>query len=159
MGFLSTTAKILDTTSRVLNEAAFGDIRNIFKNGGLYDFRMRPIGLYQKSYGYMLDHIYRNIGNAEYVYDGYSTPIGELCNPFYNTIVRVPWFYLDDYKNSTANYLEYVRDTYGAALSVENINTNDLFHLSEDAAAVGYVEGAFAIDALADEADLIPNPN
>lgn len=159
MGFLSTTAKILDTTSRVLNEAAFGDIRNIFRNGGLYDFRMRPIGLYQKSYGYMLDHIYRNIGNAEYVYDGYSTPIGELCNPFYNTIVRVPWFYLDDYKNSTANYLEYVRDTYGAALSVENINTNDLFHLSEDAAAVGYVEGAFAIDALADEADLIPNPN
>lgn len=159
MGFLNTTAKILDTTARVLNEAAFGDIRNIFRNGGLYDFRMRPIGLYQKSYGFMLDHIYRNIGNAEYVYDGYSTPIGELCNPFYNTIVRVPWFYLDDYKNSTANYLEYVRDTYGAALSVENINTNDLFHLSEEAAAVGYVDGSFAIEALANDADLIPNPN
>ena len=159
MGFLDTTAKILDTTARALNAAAFGDIRDVFKNGPLYDFRMRPIGLYQKSYGFMLDHIYRNIGNAEYVYDGYSTPIGELCNPFYNTITRVPWFYLDDYKNSTANYLEYIRDTYGAALSVENINTNDLFHLSEDAAAVGVVEGEYAIEALSNDSDLIPNVN
>jgi len=160
MGFLNTTAKILDTTARVLNEAAFGDIRNIFRNGGLYDFRMRPIGLYQKSYGYMLDHIYRNIGNAEYVYDGYSTPIGELCNPFYNTIVRVPWFYLDDYKNSTANYLEYIRATYGATLSVENINNSEnLFHLSDDASAVGFVPGEYAIDALANDADLMPNVN
>lgn len=159
MGILDTTSKILDTTARVLNEAAFGDIRNIFRNGELYNFRMRPIGLYQKSYGFMLDHINRNIGNAEYNYDGYSTPIGELSNPFYNTIVRVPWFYLDDYKNSTANYLDYIRTTYGATISVENINDNDLFHISEDATDVGVVDGMFAIEALENDSDLIPNVN
>ena len=159
MGILDTTSKILDTTARVLNEAAFGDIRNIFRNGDLYNFRMRPIGLYQKSYGFMIDHINRNIGNAEYVYDGYSTPIGELSNPFYNTIMRVPWFYLDDYKNSAANYLDYVRTTYGAALSVENINDNNLFRLSEEASAVGVVDGRIALEALVDNSDLIPNSN
>ena len=150
---------ILEKTAYVLREAAFGDIRNIFNSGDLYNFRMRPIGLYNKSYGFMLDHLYRNIGNAEYVYDGYSTPIGELANPFYNTITRVPWFYDDYYKNSTANYLDYMRVVYGAALSVENINDNNLFHLSDDASAVGYVDGIYAIEAIQNGLRVYTNVN
>lgn len=150
---------ILEKTAYVLREAAFGDIRNIFNSGDLYNFRMRPIGLYNKSYGFMLDHLYRNIGNAEYVYDGYSTPIGELANPFYNTITRVPWFYDDYYKNSTANYLDYMRVVYGAALSVENINDINLFHLSDDASAVGYVDGIYAIEAIQNSLRVYTNVN
>jgi len=159
MGFLDTTSKILDTASKALNEAAFGDIRNIFNNGEMYTFMMRPIGLYQKSYGFMLNHIYRNIGNTEYTFDGYSTQVGELANPFYNTLTRIPWFYLDDFKKSTSNYLEYIRETYGAALSVENINTNDIFHISDKASEVGSVDGIYAIDNMVNDGQLLPNKN
>ena len=159
MGIISETSKILDKTARVLNEAAFGDIRNIFNNK-LYDFKNRPIGLWRKSYGFMIDHLQRNIGNAEYTYDGYSTPIGEMAEPFYNTIVSVPWYYMDYYKNATANYLDYVRSVYGATLSVENINNDkELFHISDDASNVGYTDGIYAIEALENETNLIPNVN
>ena len=158
MSIINETLNILDKTAYALNEAAFGDIRNIFNNNW-HNFRNRPIGLLGKSYDFMLDHLYRNIGNSEYVYDGYSTPIGEVANPFYNTIVRVPWFYNDYYKNSTANYLDYMRYVYGASLSVENINEIDTFHLSDDASAVGYVDGRYAIDALQMGVQLLPNVN
>lgn len=158
MSIINETLNILDKTAYALNEAAFGDIRNIF-NSNWHNFRNRPIGLLGKSYDFMLDHLYRNIGNSEYVYDGYSTPIGEVANPFYNTIVRVPWFYNDYYKNSTANYLDYMRYVYGASLSVENINEIDTFHLSDDASAVGYVDGRYAIDALQMGVRLLPNVN
>jgi hypothetical protein len=77
MGFLDTTGKIIGTAARVLDEIAFWNMRrNPFYGGRLYDFRMRPIGLSEKSYGFMLDHLSRNIGNSDYVYEGYSTPIG-----------------------------------------------------------------------------------
>lgn len=168
MGIINETARILNRTARILADGAFiepGDIygnmghRGVFRNGELYNLMMRPIGLYQKSYGFMLDHINRNIGNAAYTFDGYSTPIGELANPFYNTDTIVPWFFQDNYKNSTSNYLDYVRTTYGATLSVENINTNDLFHVSEDATSVGSIDGRIALDALENNTELIPNPN
>lgn len=158
MGIIQDTANILDKTARVLNEAAFGDIRNIFNNK-LYGLKTRPIGLYMKSYDFMLEHLYRNIGNAEYVYDGYNTPIGELANPYYNYHTRIPWFYKDTYKNRTANYLEYIRETYGAALSVENINEFDFFHIDEDASSVGYVDGAIALESLDNNTFLLPTPN
>lgn len=154
MGLIKETSKILDKTARVLNEAAFGDIRNIFKDNSMYNFAMRPIGLLQKSYDFTLDHLYRNIGNSEYTYDGYTTPIGEVAEPFYNTIVHPAWFYLDYYKNSTANYLDYIRNVYGATLSVENINHDFLFHLSDDASKVGYVDGMHAIDALVNDTNV-----
>lgn len=160
MGILKETAKILDKTAYVLNEAAFGDIRNIFNDNRFYDFMNRPIGLWRKDYGFMVNHLRRNIGNADHTYDGYGTPIGDMANPFYNTIVKVPWFYLDGFKNSTANYLEYIKAVYGAALSVENINNDDfLFHISDDASNVGYVDGRYAIEALVNDIDLIPNVN
>lgn len=168
MGIINETARILNRTARILADGAFiepGDIygnmgsRGVFRNGELYNLMMRPIGLYQKSYGFMLGHINRNIGNAAYTFDGYSTPIGELANPFYNTDTIVPWFFQDNYKNSTSNYLDYVRTTYGATLSVENINTNDLFHVSEDATSVGRIDGILTLDALGSGIELVPNPN
>jgi len=158
MGFLGTTAKILDSTVRVLNEAAFGDVRNIFNNGS-YRFRYKPIGLFEKNYDLLLQNLMRNIGNAEYSYDGFGTPIGELANPFYNTIVKTPWFYSDNYKNSTSNYIEYVAETYGASLSIENINEVDIFKLSDYASKVGFIDGAYAIDSFAEGNNFIPNPN
>jgi len=158
MSFLKEASSILDKTAKVLNEAAFGDIRNIFNNGSLYTFMTAPIGLLNKSYPLMLDHINRNIGNMEYVYDGYSTPIGEVANPFYNSIVKTPWFYLDGNKNSTANYIDYMRNVYGATISVENINEVDLFHISDEAASVGVIEGQYAIEALINNT-LVPTNN
>ena len=160
MGFLNETSKILDKTARVLNRAAFGNMRDAFFYEYLYGFAYRPIGLYEKSYSLILDHLHRNIGNSEFTYDGYGTNIGELANPFYNTVTRVPWFYMDDYKNSTSNYIEYIRSVYGATLSVENINNDrEIFHISDDAVAVGYTDGMYAIDSLVNETDLIPNSN
>ncbi len=158
MGILKETSKILDKTARILNEAAFGDIRNIF-NRDFYAFIRRPIGLYQKSYDFMIEHLRRNIGNSDYVYDGYSTPIGEMSDPFYNTTNSVPWFYADYHKNITPNYLAYIRSVYGATLSVENINDGANFHISDDASAVGYVPGINTLEALANDIDLIPNVN
>ena len=158
MGILESASNILDKTAMVLNEAAFGDIRNIF-NSKMYDFKTRPIGLLMKNYDFMLEHLYRNIGNAEYAYDGYNTPIGGLANPYYNYQTRVPWFYQETYKNRTANYLEYISETYGAALSVENINEMEFFRLSDEAASVGYVDGKYALESLANNTRLLPNPN
>lgn len=133
---------LINETLRVLNEAAFGDIRNVFKRDEGFDFRLKPIGLYQKSYDYMLAHLYRNIGNVEFMYDGFGTPVGEMSNPFYNTIVRVPWFYLDSAKQSTANYIEYVKSVYGATLSVKNINEDNDIRLDDDAIIVGVHDDA-----------------
>ena len=162
MGFLQDTSDALNYTSWILNEAAFGDIRNVFgDNEYMHNFYIRKIGLYNKSYDFMINHLMRNIGNSEHVFDGYGTAIGELSNPFYNTITRVPWFYLDDYKNSTSNYINYIRAAYGATISVENINNGEtnIFHLIDDASKVGYIDGSRAIEALVLNTDLIPNNN
>lgn len=149
----------INETSRILNEAAFGDIRNIFRRDGIYEFMLRPIGLVQKSYDLAMWNLQRNIGNSAYIYDGYGTPIGELANPFYNTITEIPWFYLDADKNNAATYFEYIKNTYGAALSVENINKKDLFRIGDDASKVGSVDGALAIEAMHNNVDFLPNPN
>lgn len=88
----------------------------------------------------MVEHLYRNIGNTEFGYDGFGVPIGEMSNPFYDTEVNVPWFKSDDYKNSTSTYLEYARNIYGATISVENINKNNTFAISSDAAKPGVID-------------------
>lgn len=161
MGFIKDMSDTLNEASWVLNEAAFGDIRNVLNGDAMYEFRTRPIGLVQKSYGFMLHHLQRNIGNTEFKFDGYGNSIGELSNPYYNTLNIVPWFYNDDYKNSTSNYIEYIRNAYGATISVENINNGEVntFRLSDDASSVGSVDGKFAIEALVSNADLLPNNN
>ena len=72
----------------------------------------RPIGIITKNYTYIRDNLYRNIGNSYHNYDGYGTPIGYLANPEMNAWSRPPWFLIDDKKNDTANYLEYINNTY-----------------------------------------------
>ena len=86
-----------------------------------------PVSLYRKCYGFMREHLSRNIGNAEFSFDGFSTPIGELCNQFYNSITRTPWFITDDDKKSYSNYLDYAKNVYGASSSIANINEQDNF--------------------------------
>lgn len=153
MGFLQDTSDAMDNASWTMNE-------NLFRESDYVDnFYTRKIGVYNKNYDFMVNHIMRNIGNAEHTYDGYGTPIGELANPFYNTVTRVPWFLNDDYKNMTANYLEYIRSVYGSTFGVENINDNDIFHISEDSTRVGFIDGRIALDALENNVEFIPNAN
>ena len=153
MGFLQDTSDAMDNASWTMNE-------NLFRESDYVDnFYTRKIGVYNKNYDFMVNHIMRNIGNAEHTYDGYGTPIGELANPFYNTVTRVPWFLNDDYKKSTSNYIDYVRATYGASIRVENINETNLFHIIDSAVRVGAIDGLDAINALQNNYDFIPNPN
>ena len=86
--------------------------------------------------------------NSIHHYDGYSTPIGEPANPFFNSFSRVPWFFLDGYKNSTANYLDYIRAVYGASLSVENINNDYDIRIVGEGSNVGVVQTLAIMDAI-----------
>lgn len=139
---------IIDKALWGLNQAAFGDVRNIFKYND-FDFLMgKPIGLLANSYDYMANSLHRNIGNSIHHYDGYSTPIGEPANPFFNSFSRVPWFFLDGYKNSTANYLDYIRAVYGASLSVENINNNYDIRIVGEGSNVGVVQTLAIMNAI-----------
>lgn len=151
-----------DAVVRGLNEAAFGDIRNAF-NGSVFDkFLGRRIGLVANSYDYMIRHLRRNIGNTIHGYDGYNTPIGELANPFYNSFYYVPWFFMDGHKNSTANYIDYVRATYGASISVENINENFDLRIVGEGSSVGAIQTTAIRDILnasAPENISLINPN
>ena len=155
---------LVKDTIDFLNDAAFGMIRrNLFSPRFEYNFMGKPIGLYQKSYDIMMHHLYRNIGNREFTYDGYGDAIGELSNPFYNMTHFVPWFLTDEDKNSKSNYLDYVRDVYGATLSVKNLNSritygdtfdkdiiNDtvFYRTSDDSVRVGAVPTSRLIDGM-----------
>lgn len=105
-----------------------------------YNFIRTPIGLLANSYRYVERHLSRNIGNPLHQYDGYGTPIGDWADPFFNMFHAVPWFYTDGYKNDSANYIEYVRNVYGASLSVENINENFDMRIVGEASSVGVIE-------------------
>ena len=109
----------------LVTNVTIGHIKRNFWEGfyDTYHLMMRPIGLLSKSYNFLYDNLTRNIGNVQFTYDGYGTPIGGISDPFYNTISLVPWFISDTDKNSYPNYIEYVKAVYGATLSVENINS------------------------------------
>lgn len=84
---------------------------------------VRPIGLYQKDYKFMVEHIDRNIGNHSLnSSDGFSTPVGQLSNPYYNSQYGKPSFFADSDKMRYANYLDYIQEVYGDAASITNIN-------------------------------------
>lgn len=110
----------------LVNDVAIGHLERNFWEGfyNTYHLMMRPIGLLSKSYDFLYDNLTRNIGNVQFTYDGYGTPIGGISDPFYNTISVTPWFISDTDKNSYPNYIEYVKAVYGATLSIENINSN-----------------------------------
>lgn len=151
-----------DAAARGLNEAAFGDVRNLFTADFFTELMGRPIGLVYHNYEFVTAHLRRNIGNSLHTYDGYGTPIGELSNPFYNSFAKVPWFFMDGHKNSTSNYLEYMRQVYGASLSVENINEDFDIRIVGEGSKIGVIETSVlrdAINAGAPEYISLINPN
>ena len=72
---------------------------------GLDTLVVRPIGLYNKDYRFVVEHLDRNIGNQDWEkHDGYATPVGQLSNPYYNAQNGVaPFFAHDVDKNRFAN--------------------------------------------------------
>ena len=150
----------------IINRTVDGSIRrmshelweSLFFKNGVNQLMERPIGIVAKNYDFMLDHIYRNIGNRDHFYDGYGTPIGEMANPFYNTIVSPPWFLLDDDKNMYSNYIEYVKGVYGATLSVKNINEDHDLRIIGEESKVASIPTYVVIDASESEfISLSPN--
>lgn len=155
MSFVDDALKGLDDVLKAANSFAFG-------SSTMYD---RPIGLLYKDYGFMYHHLMRNIGNGDFTYDGYGTPISYPVNPFYNSIVRESFFNLDSFKNTSSTYLEYVRNVYGATLSVENINMRPTsMRLDDDILSVGSVDTGLLSNYLTtdinwDLVGLVLNPN
>lgn len=72
----------------------------------------RPVGIVTKNYGFVRNTLYRNIGSGLHDYDGYGSVIGTLSDFDYNAFEKAPWFYIDEKKNSTSNYLQYINSTY-----------------------------------------------
>ena len=84
----------------------------------------RPIGIVTKNYDYIRNTLYRNIGDNEHNFDGYGNTIGSVTKVDYET--TSPWFKLDEKKNSSTNYFEYIENTYGD--NIININNSDDFY-------------------------------
>ena len=123
-----------------LNDAAFGDIREAFNRNAMSNFFRQPIGLFQRSYGFAMKNLMRNIGNADFGYDGFGDPIGSLVNPNYATEFIVPWFIGDYDKSRYATYLDYVKNIYGSTLSVDNINDKTSLQLNNPDSTVGVID-------------------
>lgn len=96
-------------------------IGNNFKNTNYTDSKVnsisidlltRNIGIVGKNYNFIKNTLQKNIGNGLFSYDGYGTEIGSLGDPMYNSKFMSPWFYIDNKKNSTCNYLDYIDKTY-----------------------------------------------
>ena len=75
-------------------------------------FFNRPIGILSKNYGFVMNTLFRNIGNGFHNFDGYGSPIGTLADVEMNAYSKPPWFFIDMKKNATSNYLEYINSTY-----------------------------------------------
>lgn len=81
---------------------------NAIQNYGIMN---RPIGIVTKNYDYLRNALYKNIGDNKHEFDGYGNAIGSIYKIDYET--TSPWFKLDKKKNSSTNYFEYIKNTYG----------------------------------------------
>lgn len=111
--------KVINSVGNFLNNIASGISNYLYGNG----FYTRPIGLLGKSYGFVYDHLNRNIGCGGSIYDGFGTPIGEVSDPYLN-LRSLPWFFDDTEKNMYPNYLEYIRGVYNLPLSINSFETD-----------------------------------
>lgn len=129
----------------------------------LENFVVRPIGLYNKDYRFMVEHLDRNIGNHDLDnFDGFSTPIGQLSNPYYNIQEgHFPWFFVDNDKRRFANYLDYITTIYGSSSSVSSINEEAPFPSDFDSIRLGRISGDRINQALTstNREAIIFNPN
>lgn len=128
---------------------------------GLDTLVVRPIGLYNKDYRFVVEHLDRNIGNQDWEkHDGYATPVGQLSNPYYNAQNGVaPFFAHDVDKNRFANYMDYIATVYGATTSIANINEQIPFPLDFDSIRIGKVSGHKLNQSLTDKRLVTFNPN
>lgn len=78
----------------------------------------RPVGLVDKDYKFIVDHVKRGIGNKTYEFDGFATPIGALAETEYNANTKAPWFDEDTAKRKYANYLRYVEGEHNVSLDL-----------------------------------------
>lgn len=72
----------------------------------------QSIGLAAKDYSFMYYTLIRNIGQPMGAFDGYATPIGQMADQHYNELSQAPWFIIDEKKQNTINYFDYIDKTY-----------------------------------------------
>lgn len=114
----------------------------------------RPIGIVTKNYDYIRNTLYRNIGDNVHNFDGYGNTIGSVTKVDYET--TTPWFKLDEKKNSSTNYFEYIENTYGN--NIININSSDDFYSPLlDNNVVGAVRNYTLQDVYYDSINTNPN--
>ena len=129
----------------------------------------RPVGIVTKNYGFVRNTLYRNIGSNVHGYDGYGTPIGMLADAEANAYSKAPWFFLDEKKNNSTNYIDYINNTYYENSGIENnfvdadtrIAYYDNNSLLLDNNKVGVVRG-YSIDSIVtslDGTNIQTNPN
>ena len=111
-----------------------------------HKFVDRPVGLVDKDYKFIVDHVKRGIGNKTYEFDGFATPIGALAETEYNKNTNSPWFDLDNAKRKYANYLRYVEGEHNVALDLHPLFESGatLIKLSSAKPIVVYATGGTA---------------
>ena len=149
------------------------DITNFIRAGHDYMLYMnllhRPVGMVSKNYGFIRNTLFRNIGNSDHKHDGYGSVIGTLSDVEQNAWSKPPWFFIDEKKNNTSNYLEYINKTYFNDNGIENnfidadtkmrtfnINSIDLEN-SEVGAIRGYSLNSISNNLYNDDLQTSPN--
>ena len=78
----------------------------------------KDYSIYSKSLEYLDNNLYRNVSNISGSFNGYGLPVGELCNPYYNTENNPAAFMTDEYKRNSVDYFDYVSTVYGVTKSM-----------------------------------------
>ena len=91
--------------------------------GTLKTLISEPVGLYIKSRTHMYSNIVRNAGGLyDYGVDSWGTPIGELAIPDLVARIGNATYLNDNVRDAYPNYVNYVRETYGESIGLDNIN-------------------------------------
>ena len=123
----------------------------------------KPIGIASKSYGFLEQMLYANIGSHQFEFDGYGTIVGMNANPYLNNETN-PWFLLDEERKKYSDYLKYVNATYfhgtmmppNFHLNSDKLKLNDYNALLEENARVGAIHH-FDLDTVLNARLLVPN--
>ena len=91
--------------------------------GTLKTLVSEPVGLYMKSRTHLYSNLVRNAGGLyDYGYDSWGTSIGDLAIPDYVSRVGNATYLNDNVRDAYPNYVNYVRETYGDSIGLNNIN-------------------------------------
>lgn len=128
MGKDSVFNKVMSTVDDNLNRF----MRDVFGFRHFSYIMEKPIGLLSKEYGFSVETLLRNMGNNLSAFDGYGTPIGAVSDPYYTIKMRPAWYYFDQKKRNTSNYLEYVSLAYNDESLVNNFIDQDFKMITYD---------------------------